>query len=106
MHPNIRENALPLNILPTLFLAVILSKLPTAIVQRVADKHLRQNRERLAAAPPIICERRLPRHRHSSLYPPALAHPALILNATPWLGALQRPGSNAAGFNPNLLSLI
>lgn len=87
MHPKTRENALPLNILPTLLLTVILSKLPTAIVQRVADKHLRQNRERLAAAPPIICERRLPRHRRSSLHPPALAHPALILNATPWLDA-------------------
>jgi len=91
MHPKNREHALPLNLLPTLFLAVILSKLSTVIIQRVADKHLKQNRERLAAAPPIICERRLPRHRRSSLHPPSpalLANSALSINATPWLGAL------------------
>jgi hypothetical protein len=59
MHPITRENALPLNLLPTLLLAVVLSKLPTVIIQRVADKRLKHNRERLAATPPIICERRL-----------------------------------------------
>lgn len=86
MHPNIRENALPLHVLPTLLLAVVLCKLPT---QRGADKHLKHNRARLAATPPIICERRLP-HWRSSLYPSSsapLPHPALRLAATPWLSA-------------------
>ena len=71
MHPNFRENPLPLHILPTLLLAVVLCKLPTLIIQRGADKHFKHNRERLAAAPPIICERRLPRHWRSGLYPPS-----------------------------------
>jgi hypothetical protein len=87
MHPNIRENALPLHILPTLLLAVVLCKLPT---QRGADKHLKHNRARLAATPPIICERRLPRHWRSNLHPssPApLTHPDLPLAATPWLSS-------------------
>lgn len=83
MHPNIRENALPLNILPTLFLAVVLSKLPTIIIQRTADNHLKQNRERLAATSPIVYERRLPRHRRSSPHPPMLAHPDVLS----WLNA-------------------
>lgn len=86
MHPNIRENALSLNILPTLFLAVVLCKLLAAIIQRGADNHLKQNRERLAALSPIICERRLPRHWRSSLYPPSpapLTHLALRIAAMP-----------------------
>ena len=83
MHPNIRENAFPLNILPTLFLTVVLSKLPTITIQRTADTHLKQNRERLAATPPIIYERRLARRRCSSPYPPMLAHPDVLY----WLGA-------------------
>ena len=90
MHPNIRENAPPLHILPTLLLAVVLCKLPTVIIQRSADKHLKQNRESLAAAPPIVCERRLPRHWRSHLHPssPApLTHPPLRLAATSWLSA-------------------
>ncbi len=82
MHPTIRENRLPLNLLPTLFLAVILSEVSTVIVQRAADKHLKQNRARLAAAPPIIHERRL------GLYPPSPFLPPRPRNATPWLDTL------------------
>nr|WP_298165875.1 hypothetical protein [uncultured Pseudomonas sp.] len=81
MHPTIRENRLPLNPLPTLFLAVILSEVSTVIVQRSADQHFKQNRTRLAVVPPIIHERRLGPH------PPAPSHSALSLNITLCLGA-------------------
>ena len=82
MHPTIRENRLPFKLLPTLFLAILLSKVSTVIVQRSADKHLKQNRARLAAAPPIIHERRL------GLHPPTPSLSALSLNITLWLGVL------------------
>ena len=91
MHPKPRENALLLNILPTLFLAVVLSKLSSITLQCVADRHFRQNRQRLAAAPPIIHERRLPRHRRPSLSPALPAwrvHSTPPLNARPWLNML------------------
>lgn len=52
MHPTIRENGLPLNLLPTLFLTALLSDVSTVILQRNADKHLKQNRARLAAHHP------------------------------------------------------
>ena len=82
MHPVIRGNALAPNLLPTLLLAVVLSKVSTVIIQRITDRHFLYPRSRhLPVAPSITCERRLTRQRRA---PILLAHSAQPLTAMGW----------------------